>query len=73
MAQRLATYITLLRVVARASPISTLLKHETPPIGSTEFFWRIGIATCLVLAGGVFAGLTLGLMGLDEVRLGPCL
>jgi metal transporter CNNM len=33
-------------------------------------FWsKLAISMCLVLGGGVFAGLTLGLMGLDELHL----
>ncbi|KAG1731330.1 uncharacterized protein EDB91DRAFT_1238957 [Suillus paluster] len=36
---------------------------------SFEFWWKMAISAFLVLAGGVFAGLTLGLMGLDELHL----
>lgn len=36
-----------------------------PPIGSEEFYWKLALSAGLVLLGGVFAGLTLGLMGLD--------
>ncbi|KAI0286416.1 DUF21-domain-containing protein [Russula brevipes] len=46
--------------------------HGTPPgeeLGSPEFWWQIIISTFLILSGGVFAGLTLGLMGLDELHL----
>lgn len=39
------------------------------PIDSPEFWCKIAISALLVLAGGVFAGLTLGLMGLDELHL----
>ncbi|KAJ8520651.1 hypothetical protein ONZ45_g2570 [Pleurotus djamor] len=45
----------------------TLEKHEEP--GSPEFWYKIIVSAILVLAGGVFAGLTLGLMGLDELHL----
>ncbi|GAA5903567.1 uncharacterized protein JCM6883_005044 [Sporobolomyces salmoneus] len=41
---------------------------ETPP-GSSVFWWKLGLSGVLVLLGGVFAGLTLGLMGLDLVNL----
>ncbi|GAA5844786.1 hypothetical protein JCM9279_002920 [Rhodotorula babjevae] len=41
---------------------------ETEP-GSNEFWWKLGLSVILVLLGGVFAGLTLGLMGLDLVNL----
>ncbi|KAK0237280.1 hypothetical protein EDD85DRAFT_921841 [Armillaria nabsnona] len=37
--------------------------------GSPEFWYKIIISGALVLLGGVFAGLTLGLMGLDELHL----
>ncbi|EJT99094.1 DUF21-domain-containing protein [Dacryopinax primogenitus] len=37
--------------------------------GSPEFYGKLLVSLCLVLAGGVFAGLTLGLMGLDELHL----
>lgn len=39
------------------------------PVDSPTFWYRITISAVLVLAGGVFAGLTLGLMGLDELHL----
>ncbi|KAG0705238.1 hypothetical protein DFH29DRAFT_908285 [Suillus ampliporus] len=39
------------------------------PVGSATFWCKIAISGVLVLAGGVFAGLTLGLMGLDELHL----
>ncbi|KAI1790507.1 hypothetical protein LXA43DRAFT_1016567 [Ganoderma leucocontextum] len=37
--------------------------------GSPDFWYRLIVSVCLVLAGGVFAGLTLGLMGLDQLHL----
>ncbi|KAJ7252045.1 hypothetical protein C8J57DRAFT_1352071 [Mycena rebaudengoi] len=43
--------------------------HTHPERWSEEFWMKIGISMLLVLAGGVFAGLTLGLMGLDELHL----
>ncbi|KAG9310409.1 hypothetical protein JVU11DRAFT_9548 [Chiua virens] len=39
------------------------------PVDSPEFWVKIAISALLVLAGGVFAGLTLGLMGLDDLHL----
>ncbi|BGO92047.1 hypothetical protein BJY59DRAFT_689517 [Rhodotorula toruloides] len=41
---------------------------ETEP-GSSAFWWKLALSAVLVLLGGVFAGLTLGLMGLDLVNL----
>ncbi|KAJ8093174.1 hypothetical protein PM082_020659 [Marasmius tenuissimus] len=37
--------------------------------GSGTFWWKLAVSALLVLMGGVFAGLTLGLMGLDELHL----
>ncbi|KAJ7199431.1 hypothetical protein GGX14DRAFT_661980 [Mycena pura] len=34
-----------------------------------DFWMKIGVSAFLVLVGGVFAGLTLALMGLDELHL----
>ncbi|KAJ2666752.1 hypothetical protein IW148_000742 [Coemansia sp. RSA 1199] len=43
---------------------------ETPvPVDSGEFYVRLAICAVLVLAGGLLAGLTLGLMSLDETNL----
>ncbi|KAG1908838.1 uncharacterized protein F5891DRAFT_1124435 [Suillus fuscotomentosus] len=36
---------------------------------SFEFCWKMTTSAILVLAGGVFAGLSIGLMGLDELHL----
>ncbi|KAJ6492268.1 hypothetical protein C8R45DRAFT_990795 [Mycena sanguinolenta] len=63
-----------------ASPLLTGLKtqliqttakktHTHPEMWSSEFWERIVMSGVLVLLGGVFAGLTLGLMGLDEMHL----
>ena len=72
-----SVYLTVLRTAVVASPLPGLisLSHEVngrkdyPEWGSASFWWRIGISCVLVLAGGAFAGLTLGLMGLDELHL----
>ncbi|TFK38807.1 hypothetical protein BDQ12DRAFT_683387 [Crucibulum laeve] len=73
MKLRSPTLLFLLRTVA-ASPFFKI--HNVPangekgePPGSPEFWWKMIISGVLVLAGGVFAGLTLGLMGLDELHL----
>lgn len=58
---------------ARAFPSSTNMKTSVvdsgEELGSPEFWWKMLICTFLVLLGGVLAGLTLGLMGLDELHL----
>ncbi|KAJ7264478.1 hypothetical protein B0H12DRAFT_1101873 [Mycena haematopus] len=71
--------LLLLVRCALASPLLTGLKtqllqtakktHTHPEMWSSEFWERITISMVLVLLGGVFAGLTLGLMGLDELHL----
>ncbi|KAJ6608079.1 hypothetical protein B0H10DRAFT_2069212 [Mycena sp. CBHHK59/15] len=48
---------------------ATKKTHTHPELWSPEFWTKIGLSALLVLAGGVFAGLTLGLMGLDELHL----
>ncbi|QRW05721.1 hypothetical protein RhiLY_04720 [Ceratobasidium sp. AG-Ba] len=54
-----------------ASPLFTKTAGDEPeePIGSTNFWWKMVVSMGLVLLGGAFAGLTLGLMGLDELHL----
>ncbi|KAF8194855.1 hypothetical protein K438DRAFT_809580 [Mycena galopus ATCC 62051] len=75
--------ILLLIRCALATPLFTGLKtqlqigltqtagqtHAHPELWSPEFWEKIWISIFLVLLGGVFAGLTLGLMGLDELHL----
>ncbi|KAG1746917.1 hypothetical protein EDB19DRAFT_1894123 [Suillus lakei] len=56
--------VTLARSLLMEPPETT-----GEPVDSPTFWWKIAISTVLVLAGGVFAGLTLGLMGLDELHL----
>ncbi|KDR70055.1 hypothetical protein GALMADRAFT_255436 [Galerina marginata CBS 339.88] len=54
----------------RIRPFSTTtVGNEGTEKGSPEFWYHLAISVVLVLAGGVFAGLTLGLMGLDELHL----
>ncbi|KAK2463998.1 hypothetical protein APHAL10511_003942 [Amanita phalloides] len=67
------TLLFLLRA-ASASPLLSLRKgigHDAPKpeVGSPEFCYKILFSAVLVLLGGAFAGLTLGLMGLDELHL----
>lgn len=57
-----------------AFPISHLLHNraepaETPRDLESDLWVNIGLSTLLVLLGGIFAGLTLGLMGQDEIYL----
>ncbi|ORX69856.1 DUF21-domain-containing protein [Linderina pennispora] len=41
----------------------------TVPPDSPDFYFRVGVCVVLVLLGGLLAGLTLGLMSLDETNL----
>ncbi|KAI7849829.1 hypothetical protein BDC45DRAFT_519701 [Circinella umbellata] len=54
-----------------AYPTTMLEVAEEPriDIGSPEFWEKVAVVLFLVLLGGAFAGLTLGLMGLDETNL----
>ncbi|PSS37385.1 hypothetical protein PHLCEN_2v769 [Hermanssonia centrifuga] len=68
--------ITALSLISRAyaSPFIKAYLKETKgkeglPPDTPDFWWHIVLSIGLVLAGGVFAGLTLGLMGLDELHL----
>lgn len=59
-------------IITIAGGNATSLPGHGRPVVSPDIvaFWtRIGISTALVFTGGIFAGLTLGLMGLDELRL----
>ncbi|KAG6836069.1 hypothetical protein H0H93_011786 [Arthromyces matolae] len=64
--------LLLLKAVALSSPVSINVSKKHRPVaepGSAEFWFHISVSAILVLAGGVFAGLTLGLMGLDDLHL----
>ncbi|ORY80028.1 hypothetical protein BCR37DRAFT_388387 [Protomyces lactucae-debilis] len=37
--------------------------------GSPQFWWKLGVSVVLILGGGVFAGLTIALMGQDIINL----
>ncbi|WWD02555.1 hypothetical protein V865_000595 [Kwoniella europaea PYCC6329] len=51
-------------VLAAPPPI----EPEDPP-DSPAFWWKLGLSVVFVLSGGVFAGLTLALMGSDDLNL----
>ncbi|WVQ99987.1 hypothetical protein IAU59_007130 [Kwoniella sp. CBS 9459] len=44
------------------------IEPEDPP-DSPAFWWKLGLSVVFVLSGGVFAGLTLALMGSDDLNL----
>ncbi|KAF9561505.1 DUF21-domain-containing protein [Agrocybe pediades] len=77
MKLNLPTLVALVGVVS-ASPHHALrytreehhTGHPGAELSASEAFWSyLMISIFLVLIGGVFAGLTLGLMGLDELHL----
>ncbi|KAF8959833.1 hypothetical protein BDZ97DRAFT_1836104 [Flammula alnicola] len=68
MKLRIPSLILLLRVV-NASPHKHKTGHPGAEPWSPDFWYHVIVSIFLVLAGGIFAGLTLGLMGLDELHL----
>lgn len=62
-----------IHLAARADKGADKHVHDDPHVhvgfGTTLFWWYIALIVGLVLLGGVFSGLTLGLMGLDPVSL----
>ncbi|KAL0078219.1 hypothetical protein F4703DRAFT_1879261, partial [Phycomyces blakesleeanus] len=62
---------TALTTLIHASPISTINSpaNSNTSYFSPEFLIKLASIVGLVLLGGVFAGLTLGLMGLDQTNL----
>ncbi|BAP69367.1 protein MAM3 [Kluyveromyces marxianus] len=55
--------------IFRRSVVSVLQKEQPPVEDEAAFTTFLVISIMLVLLGGIFAGLTLGLMGQDEVYL----
>lgn len=69
---RPAVLITSLARLVHGFPIPTVRDIDVkagPKMTTEEFYANLFTSVFLVLAGGVFAGLTLGLMGQDEVYL----
>ena len=58
--------ILFLAPLVAAVPVD---EPDPEPIGSPTFWWKLVISVALILSGGAFAGLTIGLMGLDELHL----
>ncbi|KAJ2934995.1 hypothetical protein H1R20_g2114, partial [Candolleomyces eurysporus] len=71
MRPKLASTLFLLARLAFASPfLKQTSEHGEPATpGTPEFYEKVAISVVLVVVGGIFAGLTLGLMGLDELHL----
>lgn len=67
---RVAVLFSALARVVRGLPIGGVVHAvHKEPMSTEDFYFNLLISAFLVLAGGVFAGLTLGLMGQDEVYL----
>ncbi|KAF8458199.1 hypothetical protein BDZ91DRAFT_743264 [Kalaharituber pfeilii] len=54
---------------SESSPINIGDRFPAKPVDEAGFWINAGVAMFLVLMGGLFAGLTLGLMGQDEIYL----
>ncbi|ORY89765.1 hypothetical protein BCR35DRAFT_329115 [Leucosporidium creatinivorum] len=65
----LTTAIPQIARVGAAPLVFDAMGHHQAPPGSEDFYFKLGFAAVLVILGGIFAGLTLGLMGLDMVNL----
>lgn len=59
--------LNLLAAIVHASPVNP--NSIEPQEESGGFYFRVLVCALLVLAGGLLAGLTLGLMSLDETNL----
>ncbi|GBE79332.1 DUF21-domain-containing protein [Sparassis crispa] len=67
--EMLRVVLFLLQAVI-AAPVSVISDFvENDPGWSPVFWYKLIVSSGLVLAGGVFAGLTLALMGLDDLHL----
>lgn len=68
---RPAVLLALLARLVHSFPVPTIrdVDVESSKMTAEEFYVNLFTSVFLVLAGGVFAGLTLGLMGQDEVYL----
>lgn len=64
----IASSIPRLRPRDASLPFLGKREFEESP-NSPDFWMNVGIAFALVVLGGIFAGLTLGLMGQDEIYL----
>lgn len=65
-----AAKLFLLPLVSAAPLMYSAAEEEPPKSASNPQLWLfLGIAVALVLGGGVFAGLTIALMGQDETYL----
>lgn len=72
MPSRNTPYNTLLLLpkLLYALPLTMTSSSASPePISRADFYFSLALSVFLVLLGGIFAGLTLALMGQDEVNL----
>ncbi|PAV21673.1 hypothetical protein PNOK_0163000 [Pyrrhoderma noxium] len=78
MSRRVSSHIAVLSVVRALYKVGNVVASPTARIaveepeeepGSSGFWMKLLFSCMLVLLGGVFAGLTIGLMGLDDLHL----
>ncbi|KAJ4371764.1 cell agglutination protein Mam3 [Didymella sp. IMI 355093] len=63
-------FAPLVKALPLGGMVNALAEEELPKSPEDATLWvYLGIAVALVLAGGVFAGLTIALMGQDEIYL----
>ncbi|KAH7103190.1 DUF21-domain-containing protein [Auriculariales sp. MPI-PUGE-AT-0066] len=55
--------------LAQQAVVTSMEDEDGESTNSPDLWWKLGVSVVLILLGGVFAGLTLGLMGLDELNL----
>ncbi|KAG8874610.1 hypothetical protein FRB97_005777 [Tulasnella sp. 331] len=63
------TYVGALPSWIDTSVVRAMGDDEPEEIGSEGFWFKIGISALFIVLGGFFAGLTIGLMGLDPLHL----
>ncbi|CAH6719518.1 protein Mam3p [[Candida] jaroonii] len=61
--------ITALPIIVNDRSINHIKTHKKEPMSTEQLVFELIISAVLVLLGGCFAGLTIGLMGQDEVYL----
>ncbi|TKA79966.1 hypothetical protein B0A49_01385 [Cryomyces minteri] len=62
--------LPFIRAAPLRSPLVSVLEEVTPKVPKDPQLWiYLGVAMALVLGGGAFAGLTIALMGQDEIYL----
>ncbi|CRG84007.1 Protein MAM3 [Talaromyces islandicus] len=69
LAKVLVIALAQLPAFAAAAPAHVWIKRDEGPPSDPGLWLYLGVAVALVLSGGAFAGLTIALMGQDEIYL----